>query len=134
MQINIETFGANQSIDTVTVKAHGEQDGKALLDKVMAKPAPLPKPPIVGSEAPSECTLRVASELFHVMSEEHSNFGAPNKPAQVAEILRLLADGTNKIRTIKAVREFSGLGLREAKELVERIGPFIPNPSQGPYR
>lgn len=123
MQINIETFGADQTIDVVTVKAHGQQDGKALLDKIMA-PVPKTKPPIVGVEAPSRCTLRVAAQFFRVMAEEQG--ASPGSSAlRVAELLDLLADGTHKIQTIKAAREFSGLGLREAKELVERVGPFV---------
>jgi hypothetical protein len=129
MQINIETFGANQTIDVVTVKAHGQQDGKTLLDKIMA-PVPRTKPPIVGEEMPSKCTLRVAAQFFREMAEEQ---GATHgsSATRVAELLDLLADGTHKIQTIKAAREFSGLGLRESKELVERIGPFVPKPS--PY-
>lgn len=126
MQINIETFGADQTIDVVTVKAHGAQDGRTLLDKVMAPvPKPVPKPPIVGTEAPSKCTLRVAAQFFRVMAEEMGNLPS-NQAQKVAELLDHLADGSHKIQTIKAAREFSGLGLREAKELVERVGPFVP--------
>lgn len=129
MQINIETFGPDQTIDVVTVKAHGAQDGKTLLDKIMA-PVPKAKPPIVGIEAPSKCTLRVAAQFFRVMAEEQgASMGSTAN--RVAELLDLLADGTHKIQTIKAARELSGLGLREAKELVERVGPFVPTPS--PY-
>lgn len=132
MQINIETFGADQTIDVVTVKAHGQQDGKTLLDKVMAPvPRPAPKPPIVGEEAPSKCTLRVAAQFFREMADEMGNFQQTNTARSVAELLDHLADGTQKIQTIKATRELSGLGLREAKELVERVGPFVPKPS--PY-
>jgi hypothetical protein len=132
MQINIETFGADQTIDVVTVKAHGAQDGKTLLDKIMAPvPKAVPKPPIVGTEAPSKCTLRVAAQFFRVMAEEQGP-GMGSTANRVAELLDLLADGTHKIQTIKAARELSGLGLREAKELVERVGPFVPPPT--PYR
>ena len=125
MQINIETYGANQMIDAVTVKAVGEQDGKALLEKVMApKPPPAPKPPIVGKEAHSECTLRTAAELFRAMAGECSGTVTSGTAVKVAELLDQLADGNKKIQCIKAVREFSGLGLREAKEMTERLGPF----------
>ena len=129
MQINIETYGANQSIDTVTVKAHGEQDGKTLLEKIMAPaPAPAPRPPIVGTEAESACTLRTAAALFRVMAEEcGTHLPHLNQASKVADILEQLANGDKKIQTIKAVREFTGLGLREAKELTERLGPFHPS-------
>lgn len=130
MQINIETFGPDQTIDVVTVKAHGAQDGKTLLDKIMA-PVPRAKPPIVGAEAPSKCTLRVAAQFFREMAEAQGAFQQTNTARSVAELLDLLADGSHKIQTIKAARELSGLGLREAKELVERVGPFVPTPS--PY-
>lgn len=132
MQINIETYGTNQMIDVVTVKAHGEQDGKALLNKVMApEPKPAPKAPIVGREAESECTLRTAAALFRAMQAECGNMHSAQQAAKVADVLEQLADGNKKIQCIKAVREFSGLGLREAKEMTERLGPFAPKPS--PY-
>jgi large subunit ribosomal protein L7/L12 len=45
--------------------------------------------------------------------------GAPEKEEQTEFTVMLKAAGTNKIGAIKAVREITGLGLKDAKDLVE---------------
>lgn len=45
-------------------------------------------------------------------------------PPEAAEALR----AGNKIEAIRIVREKNGLGLKEAKEIVERIGATDPTP------
>jgi large subunit ribosomal protein L7/L12 len=47
--------------------------------------------------------------------------GAPEKPAEKTEFTVVLAgfDAAKKINVIKVVREITGLGLKEAKDLVE---------------
>ncbi len=46
--------------------------------------------------------------------------GGPAKPAEQTEFTVVLtAAGTNKIQVIKAIREITNLGLKEAKDLVD---------------
>ena len=45
--------------------------------------------------------------------------GAAAKEEQTEFTVMLLAAGENKVNTIKAVREVTGLGLKEAKDLVD---------------
>ena len=45
--------------------------------------------------------------------------GAPEKEEQTEFTVVLKAHGANKIGAIKAVREITGLGLKDAKDLVE---------------
>ncbi len=52
--------------------------------------------------------LRAAALLRHLRSEEKTEFTVILKDA-----------GANKINTIKAVREVTALGLKEAKDLVD---------------
>ncbi len=46
--------------------------------------------------------------------------GADAAPSVLDVILKAVPDSTKKISVIKAVREITGLGLKEAKELVEK--------------
>lgn len=135
MQINIETYNGSDEIDQVTVKVFGDANGKALLAKLV--PQPQPKAPFRGVEAPSRCTLREAVELFRELAEEvKPSLLAPNDKAReraeviaaAAKMLEQLANGDKKIQAIKALRELSGLGLKEAKEMTERAAPFRPAP------
>ncbi len=48
-----------------------------------------------------------------------SSDGAPEKEEQTEFTVVLKAAGSNKIGAIKAVREITGLGLKDAKDLVE---------------
>jgi large subunit ribosomal protein L7/L12 len=45
-------------------------------------------------------------------------------PGQTLHSVKLLAVGGNKIGAIKAVRQFTHLGLKEAKDLVDSCVPF----------
>ncbi len=129
MQIHITMMPGMEEIDSVTVDAVGVAEGKALLAKLML--APKPEPTIgnlikekLSDKEPSVCTLREAAELFRQMSQLPVTVHRAEDCLQLAELLDQLANGDKKIRTIKAVRMFSGLGLRDAKELIERVGPF----------
>jgi len=91
-------------------------------------------------EALKEMTLLEASELVKMIEEEFGvSAAAPAAvvagpaagPAEAAEEktefdVILEGFGDNKIAVIKAVREITGLGLKEAKEAVEKA----PNPIQ----
>ena len=91
-------------------------------------------------EALKEMTLLEASELVKMIEEEFGvSAAAPAAvvagpaagPAEAAEEktefdVSLEGFGDNKIAVIKAVREITGLGLKEAKEAVEKA----PNPIQ----
>ena len=90
-------------------------------------------------EALKEMTLLEASELVKMIEEEFGvSAAAPAAvvaagPAAVEEEeektefdVVLEGFGDNKIAVIKAVREITGLGLKEAKEAVEKA----PNPIQ----
>ena len=60
-------------------------------------------------------TVLEISELIKMMEDK---FGVSAAAAAVA-VAAPGAAGSNKIATIKAVRELTGLGLKEAKDLVE---------------
>ena len=62
-------------------------------------------------EAIASKTVLEISELIKMMEEK---FGVSAAAAAVAE-----SAGSNKIAVIKVVREMTGLGLKEAKDLVE---------------
>lgn len=124
MQIRIEKWGCGEGGMEATVTANGREDVLALTDLLLGREANC-APPIVGAEAPSEVTLREAVEFLRQMSDEMISRGSANIGVKcVADLLEILADGKEKIRAIKLTREFSGLGLRESKELVERLLAF----------
>ena len=91
-------------------------------------------------EALKEMTLLEASELVKMIEEEFGvSAAAPAAVAVAAGPAEAAAEeektefdvilegfGDNKIAVIKAVREITGLGLKEAKEAVEKA----PNPIQ----
>ena len=68
-------------------------------------------------EALKEMTLLEASELVTMIEETFGVSAAA--PAAVEFDVVLEGYGDNKIAVIKAVREITGLGLKEAKEAVE---------------
>jgi large subunit ribosomal protein L7/L12 len=82
-------------------------------------------------------TLLQAKELSDYLKEVHgiepasggavmmaapaaADAGADAGPAVMDVILKSVPDSTKKISVIKAVREITGLGLKEAKDLVEK--------------
>ncbi len=85
----------------------------------------------------SELTVLEASELKTAMEEKFGITAASGAPMMMAAMpggggeggdaaaektdfdVELTAAGSSKIQVIKAVRELTGLGLKEAKELVE---------------
>ncbi|MDD9897578.1 MAG: 50S ribosomal protein L7/L12 [Candidatus Melainabacteria bacterium] len=83
----------------------------------------------------SELTLLEAAELKDAMEEKFGITAASGAPVMMAAAggaaggeaaaektdfdVELTAAGSSKIGVIKAVREITGLGLKEAKELVE---------------
>ncbi len=72
-------------------------------------------------EAVASMTVLELSELIKEMEEK---FGVSAAAAAVAEeqtefTVMLVEVGANKVSVIKAVREITGLGLKEAKDLVD---------------
>ena len=75
-------------------------------------------------EAVKELTVLELSEVVKALEEEFGvSAAAPVAAAAVEEKtefdVELAEAGSEKIKVIKAVREITGLGLKEAKELVE---------------
>ena len=66
-------------------------------------------------------TVLEISELIKMMEDKFGVSAAAAAPAEEKTEfdVGLEAAGSNKIATIKAVRELTGLGLKEAKDLVE---------------
>ena len=70
-------------------------------------------------------TVLELAELVHALEEEFAAVAAPAAGAAAAEEEKtefdvvLKAAGANKIAVIKVVRALTGLGLKEAKELVD---------------
>ncbi len=66
-------------------------------------------------------TVLEISELIKMMEDKFGVSAAAAAPAEEKTEFDVVleAAGSNKIATIKAVRELTGLGLKEAKDLVE---------------
>ena len=66
-------------------------------------------------------TVLEISELIKMMEDKFGVSAAAAAPAEEKSEFDVVleAAGSNKIATIKAVRELTGLGLKEAKDLVE---------------
>ena len=66
-------------------------------------------------------TVLEISELIKMMGDKFGVSAAAAAPAEEKTEFDVVleAAGSNKIATIKAVRELTGLGLKEAKDLVE---------------
>jgi len=69
-------------------------------------------------------TVSIPRCIFEDIFEKAKKFDALQTGEKTAPIfkVRLLAAGDKKIGTLKAVREATGLGLRETKALVESHG------------
>jgi hypothetical protein len=120
MQIKIETKGCSDEIEELTVSAFGDES-KALLAKLLPHPDPMK---VNVPEEPSKCSLREAAALLNEMGKSLISQEKMAELWRLSGLLTLLADGRQKLMTIKAIREVSGMGLKEAKILVERVGPF----------
>lgn len=135
MNIHITIHPNTDVIEFVTAEANGPTEGKALLAKLVPVHTPEPPEPLKVEKKPSACSLREAAELFRQMSV----IGLPTASkveecCALAELLDQLANGNKKIQAIKAMRVFSGLGLKDTKRLIEQIGVFAirRNPSELP--
>jgi len=64
-------------------------------------------------------TLLEASELVKALEETFGVSAAPAAEEKDAFDVVLTSAGSNKINVIKVVRELTGLGLKEAKDLVD---------------
>ena len=69
----------------------------------------------------SSMTVLELSELIKAMEEKFgvSAAAAPAAEEQTEFTVMLTAIGDNKVNVIKAVRELTGLGLKEAKDVVD---------------
>lgn len=87
-------------------------------------------------EAISQMTVLELADLVKAMEEKFGVVAAAPVAQPVAQVASgatpateekteysviLTSSGTNKIQTIKVVREITGLGLKEAKDLVESV-------------
>lgn len=90
-------------------------------------------------ESLKEMNLLEINELVEAMKEEFgvdpsavavaaapaAGAAGTDAPSEVA--INLVSFGANKINVIKAVKEITGLGLKEAKDLVEKGGAIKEN-------
>ena len=71
-------------------------------------------------DAIASMSVLEVSELIKMMEDKFGVSGAAAPAEEKTEFDVVLSEiGANKVATIKAVRELTGLGLKEAKELVE---------------
>ena len=70
-------------------------------------------------------TLMEASELTNILKEEYGIEAAAGAEEQTEFDVILDNAGGNKIAVIKEVRAITGLGLKEAKDLVEAGGKAV---------
>lgn len=127
MQITIDMYKGTNEIDYVTVTASGS-DSKKLLARVMRRE----------SSQEELQPLQEAVKLIREMSEAANrlipadkrladpNTYPRNLLGGVADLLEHLANGERKIQCIKIIREQTGLGLKDAKETIERTKVFAP--------
>ena len=75
--------------------------------------------------APLWAIDRRTKRLERMLSAVQSRLGIDGSliPEPSDEVRALAADPNKKVAAIKAYREQTGLGLREAKEVVERLSP-----------
>ena len=67
----------------------------------------------------SSMTVLELSELIKAMEDKFGVSAAAAAEEQTEFTVMLAAIGDNKVNVIKAVREITGLGLKEAKDLVD---------------
>ena len=70
-------------------------------------------------EAISGMTVLELSQLIKDMEEKFGGAAAPAAEEKTEFTVMLTAVGDNKVNVIKAVREVTSLGLKEAKDLVD---------------
>lgn len=87
--------------------------------------------PKCGAKVYSEENVQYQSDMQSVNDESidrQSDVSAPNNETMVCKLDVVLTDvGTNKVKVIKAVREWTGLGLKEAKDLVDNVPILLKN-------
>jgi large subunit ribosomal protein L7/L12 len=69
-------------------------------------------------------TLLEASELKNILKDEYGGEAAAEEEKTEFDVI-LVAAGDKKINVIKEVRAITGLGLKEAKDLVEAGGKAV---------
>lgn len=89
--------------------------------------------PVVVLTSPDEASayaayeaLREAQAKAELIAPEHVEHDAPVFTLPESVQLKLVSFGSSKIAVIKAVRTATGFGLKEAKELVDRVPSELP--------
>jgi len=122
MDIKIETDYSGV-MTSVRVESWTASESRGLLAKVLGDFTPKAK--AAGSE--DAMTLSEAQAFIKKLSRDVNCWGEARVTLEnTAKLLELLAEGTQKIQTIKAVRTCAKMGLKEAKEAVETLKAFPP--------
>ena len=76
-------------------------------------------------EAIKELSVLELNELVKACEEELGGDGAAAAEEKDEFDVELVSAGSSKVKVIKAVREITGLGLKEAKELVDNAPKVV---------